>query len=62
MTLLPTYEQDKETVKEVARVLKENIGNLRPIAGVIGTWEKSFEFIKQDTDRWLEEVGSLLGH
>lgn len=58
----PTYEQDKETVKEVARVLKE------------GGWEfashsynhrdmreKSFNFIKEDTIRWLEEVGSLVG-
>jgi len=58
----PTYEQDKETVKEVARVLKE------------GGWEfashsynhrdmreKSFDFIKKDTIRWQEEVGSLVG-
>ncbi|NLO09312.1 MAG: polysaccharide deacetylase family protein [Clostridiales bacterium] len=58
----PTYEQDKETVKEVARVLKEtgwefashsyNHRNMQ---------EKSFEFIKNDTNRWLDEVGSLVG-
>jgi hypothetical protein len=58
----PTYEQDKETVKEVARVLKENGWEFAS-----HSWshrnmgEKSFEFIKQDTDRWLEEVGSLIG-
>lgn len=58
----PTYEQDKETVKEVARVLKENgwefashSYNHRDMQA------KSFEFIKNDTNRWLEEVGSLVG-
>lgn len=58
----PTYEQDVETVKEVVRVLKENGWEFAS-----HSWshknmqEKSFEFIKQDTKRWLDEVGSLIG-
>ena len=58
----PTYEQDKETVKKVAEVLKANgwefashSYNHRDMR------EKSFEFIKKDTERWLDEVGSLVG-
>lgn len=58
----PTYEQDKETVKKVAELLKANgwefashSYNHRDMR------EKSFEFIKNDTNRWLDEVGSLVG-
>ena len=52
----PTYEQDRETVKEVARVLKENGWEFASHSwGHKNMLEKSFEFIKKDTNRWLEE-------
>lgn len=58
----PTYEQDVETVKEVVRVLKENGWEFASHSwGHKNMQEKSFEFIKQDTKRWLDEVGSLIG-
>lgn len=58
----PTYEQDKETVKEVARVLKENGWEFASHSwGHRNMLEKSFQFVKNDTLRWLEEVGSLIG-
>jgi hypothetical protein len=58
----PTYEQDKETVKEVARVLKENGWEFASHSyNHRDMQEKSFDFIKKDTNRWLEEVGSLVG-
>lgn len=58
----PTYEQDRETVKEVARVLKENGWEFASHSwGHRNMLEKSFQFIKNDTERWLEEVGSLVG-
>ncbi len=58
----PTYEQDKETVKEVAKVLKEwgwefashSYGHRN-----MGTC--SYTFLVNDTNRWLEEVGTLIG-
>lgn len=58
----PTYEEDKETVKEVARVLKENGWEFASHSyNHRNMQEKSFEFIKNDTNRWLDEVGSLVG-
>lgn len=58
----PTYEQDRETVKEVARVLKENGWEFASHSwGHKNMLEKSFEFIKKDTNRWLEEVAPLIG-
>lgn len=58
----PTYEQDRETVKEVAKVLKEwgwefashSYGHRN-----MGTC--SYAFLVNDTNRWLEEVGELIG-
>lgn len=58
----PTYEQDKETVKEVARVLKENGWEFASHSwGHKNMYEKSFDFIKRDTQRWLDEVEPLIG-
>ncbi len=58
----PTYEQDKEKVKEVARVLKENGWEFASHSwGHRNMLEKSFQFVKTDTERWLKEVGSLIG-
>ncbi|NLL73173.1 MAG: polysaccharide deacetylase [Clostridiales bacterium] len=58
----PTYEQDKETVKEVAEVLKANGWEFASHSyNHRNMQDKSFDFIKKDTDRWLEEVGSLVG-
>lgn len=58
----PTYEEDKEAVKEVARVLKENGWEFASHSwGHRNMLEKSFQFVKTDTERWLKEVGSLIG-
>jgi len=58
----PTYEQDIESAKEVVRVMKENGWEFASHSwGHKNMQEKSFEFVKQDTQRWLEEVGSLVG-
>lgn len=58
----PTYEQDKETVKKVAEAMKSNGWEFASHSwGHRNMGEKSFEFIKTDTNRWLEEVGSLVG-
>lgn len=58
----PTYEQDKETVKEVARVLKENGWEFASHSwGHKNMYEKSFEFVKQDMTKWMEQVAPLVG-
>lgn len=58
----PTYEQDKETVKKVAELLKANGWEFASHSyNHRNMQEKSFEFIKNDTNRWLDEVGSLVG-
>lgn len=58
----PTYEQDKETVKQVAKVLKEWGWEFASHSyGHRNMYEMSTNFIKKDTDRWMEEVGSLVG-
>ena len=58
----PTYKQDVEAAKEVVRVMKENGWEFASHSwGHKNMQEKSFEFVKNDTMRWLEEVGSLVG-
>lgn len=58
----PTYEADKETVKKVAQALKDDGWEFASHSwGHRNMQEKSFEFIKTDTNRWLDEVGSLIG-
>jgi len=58
----PTYEEDKETVKKVVEALKKDGWELASHSwGHRNMQEKSYEFIKTDTNRWFEEVGSLIG-
>ncbi len=58
----PTYEEDVKAAKEVVRVMKENGWEFASHSwGHKNMQEKSFEFVKNDTLRWLEEVGSLIG-
>lgn len=58
----PTYEQDRETVKKVAEVLKADGWEFASHSyNHRNMQDKSFEFIKNDTNRWLNEVGSLIG-
>jgi hypothetical protein len=58
----PTYEEDKETVKKVAEALKADGWELGSHSwGHKNMMTSSFELIKRDTNRWLEEVGSLIG-
>ena len=57
-----TYEQDKATVKKVAKVLKEHGWEFASHSyGHRDMLKYGFEFIKKDTNRWLNEVGSLIG-
>lgn len=58
----PTYEEDKETVKEVAKALKDNGWEFASHSwGHRNMLEKSFEFIKTDTNKWLDQVLPLIG-
>ncbi len=58
----PTYEQDKATVKKVAEVLKEHGWEFASHSyGHRDMLKYGLDFIKNDTDRWLKEVGSLIG-
>ncbi|MDF2609631.1 MAG: hypothetical protein K0R92_1105 [Lachnospiraceae bacterium] len=57
-----TYEQDKETVRHVAKVLKEWGWEFASHSyGHRNMLEMSTNFIIMDTNRWMEEVGSLIG-
>jgi peptidoglycan/xylan/chitin deacetylase (PgdA/CDA1 family) len=58
----PTYEQDKTAVKNVVKVLKEYGWEFASHSyGHRDMQKYSFKFLKKDTDRWLKEVGSLIG-
>lgn len=58
----PTYEEDKETVKEVVKVLKEWGWEFASHSYGHRNMDKyGYGFLIEDTDRWLEEVGSLVG-
>ncbi len=58
----PTYEEDKETVKQVVKGLKEYGWEFGSHSyGHRDMYTYDYEFVKNDTDRWLEEVGSLIG-
>ncbi|MDF2944615.1 MAG: hypothetical protein K0S01_3473 [Herbinix sp.] len=58
----PTYEQDKEAVKKVVEVLKADGWEFGSHSwGHKNVQEASLELLKRDTNRWLEEVGSLIG-
>lgn len=58
----PTYEQDKETVREVAKVMKEWGWEFACHSNGHRNMETcTNEFLVYDTDNWLENVGSLVG-
>ncbi len=58
----PTYEEDKETVKKVAEALKADGWEIGSHSwGHKNMQIESIDLLKRDTNRWLEEVGSLVG-
>jgi hypothetical protein len=58
----PTYNQDRETAKKVADALKAEGWEFGSHSwGHKNMQTSSIGLVKQDTDRWLEEVGSLVG-
>jgi hypothetical protein len=58
----PTYEEDVRKAKEVAEALKENGWEFASHSwGHKNMREKSYEFVKKDTERWLEEVAPIIG-
>lgn len=58
----PTYEQDKEAVKEVIKVMKEWGWEFASHSyGHRNMGKVTYNFTIQDSDRWMEEVGSLVG-
>ncbi|NLK28580.1 MAG: polysaccharide deacetylase [Clostridiales bacterium] len=58
----PTYEEDKEMVRKVAEALKANGWDFASHSwGHKNMQAASMTLFKNDTDRWMEEVGSLLG-
>ena len=58
----PTYEQDKKTVKQIAKVLKEWGWEFASHSyGHRNMLTYGYKFLIQDTDRWMKEVGSLIG-
>lgn len=58
----PTYEEDVRQAKEVAEVLKADGWEFASHSwGHKDMREKSFEFVKTDTERWLKEVVPIIG-
>lgn len=58
----PTFEQDKETVKNVAKVMKEYGWEFACHSnGHRNMQECKQSFLEYDTNQWLENVGSLVG-
>lgn len=58
----PTYEQDRETVKKVAKVLKNWGWEFASHSyGHRDMLTYSYKFLITDSDRWMDEVGSLIG-
>lgn len=58
----PTYEQDKETVKKVAEALRANGWEFASHSwGHKNMQTNSYQALKQDMNRWFDEVGSLIG-
>ncbi|ABX40721.1 polysaccharide deacetylase family protein [Lachnoclostridium phytofermentans] len=57
-----TYAQDKETVKQVAEVMKQYGWEFASHSnGHRDMGACTEEFLKKDTDKWLKYVGSLVG-
>lgn len=58
----PTYEQDKATVKEVVKTLKEWGWEFASHSyGHRDMNKYDYSFLVNDTNRWQEEVGALIG-
>jgi len=58
----PTYEKDKADVKKVAEVLKaEGWEFASHTWGHKDMYKISYDLLERDTNRWLNEVGSLIG-
>lgn len=57
-----TYEEDKETVKEVAKTLREWGWEFASHSWGHRDMKKyTYDFLVTDTNRWLSEVGALIG-
>ena len=58
----PTYEQDKEAVRKVAKALIADGWELASHSwGHKNMQTASMSLFKKDTDRWMDEVASLIG-
>ncbi|WOO35175.1 polysaccharide deacetylase family protein [Anaerocolumna sp. AGMB13020] len=58
----PTYEEDKETVKNIVKVMKEKGWEFASHSyGHRDMGKATYNFTVKDTDRWEKEVGSLIG-
>lgn len=58
----PTYEEDKEAVKEVAKVLREWGWEFASHSWGHRNMDKyGYDFLVSDTNKWLDEVSSLIG-
>ncbi len=58
----PTYEKDRETVKNIVKVMKEWGWEFASHSyGHRDMYKATNSFTVKDTDRWMEEVGSLIG-
>jgi peptidoglycan/xylan/chitin deacetylase (PgdA/CDA1 family) len=58
----PTYEADKKAVKKVVEVMKEKGWEFASHSyGHRDMGKATYKFTIQDSDRWMKEVGSLVG-
>ncbi len=58
----PTYDQDRESVKKVAEVMKQQGWEFASHGyGHRNMGKATTSFTKKDTDRWLKEVAPLIG-
>lgn len=58
----PTYEADKETVKNIVKVMKDKGWEFASHSyGHRDMGKATYKFTVKDTDRWEKEVGSLIG-
>jgi len=58
----PTFEEDKATVKKIAQAMKEQGWEFASHSyGHRDMGKATYSFTKKDSDRWMEEVGSLIG-
>jgi len=58
----PDYEQDKETVRQVAQCLRDNGWELASHSwGHINLGTRDLQSVKTDADKWEERVESLIG-